>query len=94
MVRKMEVNILNYEKTVLEFEITDGDPILQEFIVNRLSENEGVDFASYKVEHPLIAKQKVIVKTKNKDALELTLAVLEELKNDILEFKKTLKKSK
>lgn len=90
----MEINVLNSEKTTFEFEIIGADHTIPELLTSKLSENSSVEFVSYRVDHPLVGKPRVIVKTKSKDALELTLSAIEELKSEIAEFKKSFKKSK
>ena len=90
----MEINILIQEKTVLEFELVGTDRTIPELLTGRLSESDAVEFVSYKVDHPLIGKPRIIVKTKTKDALELTLSAIDEIKGEIAELKKALKKSK
>jgi DNA-directed RNA polymerase subunit L len=86
----MEVN----EKTSLEFELGGVEHTIPELLTNRLSENEAVEFVSYKVDHPIVGKPRIIVKTKGKDALELTLSAIEDIRKDVEDFKKALKKSK
>lgn len=90
----MEINIVNQDKTLLEFEIIGADSALLEMIVERLSDNSAIEFVSCKVDHPLIGKPRIVVRAKNKDALELTLAAIEEIKKDASELKKMLDKSK
>ncbi len=90
----MEVNILNYEKTTLEFELVGAERAIPEMLTNKLSENSGVEFVSYKVEHPLIGNPKIIVKTKTKDALELTLTAVEDIREEVSQFRKAFKASK
>lgn len=90
----MEVKILNYEKTMLEFEMTGADTTIPELIANKLSDNSSVEFVSYKVSHPVIGHPRIIVKTKSKDALELTLEAIDEIKAEVSEFRKAFKKSK
>lgn len=90
----MEVNILNCEKTTLEFELVGAERAIPEMLTNKLSENSGVEFVSYKVEHPLVGSPKIIVKTKTKDALDLTLAAVEEIREEVSQFKKAFKASK
>ena len=90
----MEVNILTYEKTILEFELVGAERAIPEMLTNKLSESSGVEFVSYKVEHQLVGNQKIIVKTKTKDALELTLAAVEAIKAEVSQFKKAFKASK
>ncbi|MEW6529047.1 MAG: RpoL/Rpb11 RNA polymerase subunit family protein [Candidatus Micrarchaeota archaeon] len=87
----MEIKILNCEKTALELELYGCDSAIQELITNKLSQNDAVEFVSYKIDHPLTERYKMIVKTKNKDAIDVTTAAINELRNDIIEFKKALK---
>lgn len=88
----MEINVLAHEKTMLEFEIVGGEYTLPELLTGRLSEDDAVAFVSYKVDHPLVGKPRIIVKTKTKDALELTLSAIEGIKKDISEMKKSFRK--
>lgn len=90
----MEINVLVHDKSTLEFEIVGADSTIPEMLTSKLSEDEEVEFVSYKVEHPLVGKPKVIVKTKTKDPLELTISALEGIKKEIAEIKKAFKKSK
>ncbi len=90
----MEINILNHEKTSLEFEIVGGEYTVPELLTKKLSGNDAVEFVSYRVGHPLVGKPQIIVKTRTKDALELTLDALEEIKGEIAEFGKAFRKSK
>lgn len=89
----MKINMLNHEKKLLEFEIIEGDTAIPELLTNKLLENNDVAFASYRQEHPLIAKLKIIVRTKNKDALALTLETLTALKKETNEFRELFKKA-
>lgn len=90
----MEINIVAQEKTLLEFEISGADYTIPELIVARLFDDDGVEFASYKVDHPLVGKPRVIVRTKSKDALTLTLAAIAGIREDVSALRKELKKSK
>ncbi len=89
----MEINILNHEKNTLEFEISGAGASIPEMLTNKLSGSKSVEFVSYKIDHPLSGKPRVIVKTKSKDALEVTLEALEEIKGEVAEFRKAFKGS-
>ncbi len=89
----MEVKILNYEKSTLEFEIIGIDSTIPELITDRLSENDSIEIVSYKIDHPLTGNPRMIVKTKSEDALELTIKTIDEIMKDIATLKKEFKQS-
>jgi len=84
----MEIKILVNEKNVLELELGETDQSLAQLIAEKLSEDKDVEFAAYKLEHPLIARPKLYVRTKKGDAAKLVLGVLKEVKNEVGEFRK------
>lgn len=90
----MQVNFLKREKNEVEFEIVGMDVSIPEMLVAKLNENDSVDFAAYKLEHPLVANPLIYVKTKRKDAADVVLEALEKLKEEINEFRQTFKKAK
>lgn len=90
----VKINILACDKNMLEFEIIDDRYTISELLTGKLSDYDGVDFVAYDGGHPLIDKQKIIIKTKNKNALELTFTAIEELNSDLKEMKKFFKKTK
>lgn len=89
----MDINILKNEKDTLEFEIS-CDRAIPEMIVDELNRNPAVVFVAYKVEHPIIGKPKIVVRTKGKNALDVTLAALETISDRVDEFRKAFKKAK
>jgi len=84
----MEVKILLNEKNVLEMELKDADQSLAQLIATKLNEDKDVEFASYKMEHPLLSSPKLYVRTKKGDAAKLVLSKLEEIKKEVADFKK------
>ena len=84
----MEVKILVNEKNVVEVDLGDMDQSLAQLLVEKLNEDKDVDFASYKVEHPLTGTPKIFLRTKKGDASKLLLEKLDEVKNEVLDFKK------
>ncbi|MFA5077062.1 MAG: RpoL/Rpb11 RNA polymerase subunit family protein [Candidatus Micrarchaeia archaeon] len=91
----MEIKIINHEKTLLEFEIFGHESYtLPELITGALSKNDAVEFVSYKVDHPTVGKPRIVVRTKSKDALDLTLGAIDDMRSQITDLKKALKKAK
>jgi DNA-directed RNA polymerase subunit L len=83
----MEVKILVNEKNTLEMDLGDVDQSLAQLLAEKLNEDKDVEFASYKVEHPLVAAPKLYVRTKKGDPSKLVLEKLEEIKKEVGEFK-------
>ncbi len=84
----MEVKILVNEKNTLELELSEVDQSLAQLLAEKLSSEKSVDFAAFKLEHPIIGNPKIILKTKKGDPEKLVLEKLEEIKKDVADFKK------
>jgi DNA-directed RNA polymerase subunit L len=84
----MEVRILLNEKNTLEMEFVNADQALSQLLAEKLSGEKDVEFAASKVEHPLIASVKLIVKTKKGDPAKLVLEKLDEIKSEVSDFRK------
>ncbi|MEM2909372.1 MAG: DNA-directed RNA polymerase subunit L [Candidatus Bilamarchaeaceae archaeon] len=85
----MDIKFLKKEKNMLEVEIGDVDTSLLGLLVEKLNKSSGVEFAAYKMEHPLISTPRLIIKTKgNTSALEVAADALDEIKKETQEFKK------
>jgi DNA-directed RNA polymerase subunit L len=84
----MEVKVLLNEKNVLELELVGSDQSLSQLISERLNQDKDVEFASFKVEHPLLGSPKLYVRTKKGDASKLVLEKIEEIKNELADFRK------
>jgi DNA-directed RNA polymerase subunit L len=87
----MEIKMLKNEKNVAEFEMVGADIALPQLLVAKLNGEKDVEFAAFKKEHPLVGHPIVIVKTKKKDALGLVMDKVEEIKEEVEEFKKQFK---
>jgi len=61
----MKLNITKEDEEGFEIEIEGEDHTLCNLLVASLNKNDGVEFAAYKIEHPLIGKPKVFLKLKN-----------------------------
>jgi DNA-directed RNA polymerase subunit L len=84
----MEVKILSNEKNTLEMELAGADQSLAQLLAEKLSEDKDVEFASFKVEHPLVALPKLLVRTKKGEPAKLVLEKLAEIKSEVAEFRK------
>ena len=84
----MDIKILQNEKNVFEAELPDVDQSLAQVIAERLNQNPDVEFASYKLEHPIVAHPKLYVRTKKGEAAKLVLSTIAEIKDEVSEFKK------
>ncbi len=83
----MDVKILVNEKNTLEMDLSDTDQSLAQLLAEKLNADSDVEFASYKVEHPLVACTKLFVRTKKGDPAKLVLEKLEEIKSEVAEFR-------
>jgi len=84
----MEVKVLVKEKNVLELEFKGGDQSLAQMLAEKLNEDKSVEFAAYKVDHPLVALPRLIVRTKKGDPGKLVLEKLKEIKGEVADFRK------
>ena len=84
----MEVKVIKKEKNVLELEFDGADQSLAQVLAQKLNEDKDVEFAAYKLEHPLIAQPRLVVRTKKGDPSKLLLSKLKELKDEVADFKK------
>jgi DNA-directed RNA polymerase subunit L len=83
----MDVKILAKEKNVIELEMNGCDQSLAQLLAEKLSDDKDVEFASFKMEHPLVSQPKLYVRTKKGDPGKLVLEKLEELKKELLDFR-------
>ncbi len=83
----MEVKILTNDKNVLEMELNGADQSLAQLLAEKLTEDKDVEFASYKVEHPLVGEPKLYVKTKKGEPGKLVLEKLEEIRKEVADFR-------
>ena len=85
----MEVKFITKEKNIVEVEVTGVDTSLLNALVEKLTNTKGVEMAAYKVEHPMVGKPTLMVKTKGaSNALTVLTKALDELESDTEEFKK------
>ncbi len=84
----MEIKVLVNEKNVIELELAGADQSLAQIIAEKLNKDKDVEFASYKVEHPILGLPTLYVRTKKADASKIVLETLEGIKKELADFKK------
>jgi len=87
----MDVKIISNEKNALEFEMVGMDTAIPQLLVTKLNADKGVEFAGFKKEHPVVGNPKIVVRTKKKDAMDVVLEKIEEIKEEVETFKKEFK---
>ena len=91
----MEINLLKKDKKEIEFEIGGGeDTTLGEILVFKLNQLPEVDFAAYKIEHPLTGCPRIYLRVKKGDPLKAIGKAITELKKEIAEFRALVSKLK
>lgn len=83
----MDVKVLVKEKNTLEMELGGVDQSLAQLLAEKLNEDKDVEFASFKLEHPVVASPKLYVRTKKGDPSKLVLEKLDELKKELTGFR-------
>lgn len=78
----MNVRILRESKEELEFEVEGETYTLANLLNNYLLKQDGVNSA-FKVEHPLIPRFKMLIRTHGKSPVGALKKALEEITNDI-----------
>ncbi len=84
----MDIKITKQEKNLLEVDFGGVDQSIPHLLVSRLNKDEDTEFAAYKLEHPVMSSPKLILRTKEGDALKLFTDTLEGIKKDVEDFKK------
>lgn len=85
----MEVKIKKESDRELEFEIIGEKTILNP-LKQKLLEYEEVEFAEWRVEHPLISNPEFFVRVGKGKVKEVVKKAIEDLKRDIEELQKQL----
>lgn len=90
----MELKIISAGEKEVEFEIVGGEYTLAELLTSRLNQKKEVEFASYRVAHPLVSNPCIYVRVSSGRALTLITDTLEELKEEVAAFREALGKAK
>ena len=87
----MEVTIFKNEKNSVEVGVKGIDKAVMQALVEKLTEDSGVEFAAFKTTHPIVGFPVIFLKTKRKDALDLLVGTIENMETEIEEFTKKFK---
>lgn len=60
----MEIKIVSESDNWIELEVTGEDPALLDALSELLQESDGVEYAGFRIDHPLTGKMFLIVRTK------------------------------
>lgn len=83
----MAVHVLAKEKDVIELEFEGMDQSLVQLLAEKLSAEKDVEFAGFKVDHPVVGKPRLYVKARKGDPVALIAAKLEEMREEVKDFK-------
>ena len=90
----MNVDVRKLEKNYLEIALVDEDVSLADSLREIIVEDKDVEFASARLEHPQVGHPVIIIRTKSKNALDLLINAVTQLKGSADEFRAALKSSK
>jgi len=90
----MKLNIISNEKNTLEFYIEGERHTMPNYLKEKITPMEGVEFCAYKLDHPLDKKAKFIVKTSGKSPKKIVEDAIKKAKEELSEFKKEVEKLK
>ena len=89
----MKIEVLREEKDLLEFKLKGERHSFPGLLVNNLLKHENVEFASYKLEHPMDKDSVIIVKTSGKSPKKILLDCSKQVRQDMDEFAKKAKQA-
>ncbi|HPM85853.1 MAG: RpoL/Rpb11 RNA polymerase subunit family protein [Candidatus ainarchaeum sp.] len=88
----MKLSVITNEKDTLEFYMEGERYTVANYLKEKISLMDGVDFCAYKLDHPLDNRARFILKAKNpKKALN---EAIKQAREEISEFKSTVEKIK
>ncbi|MGI6589057.1 MAG: DNA-directed RNA polymerase subunit L [Candidatus Iainarchaeum sp.] len=88
----MKLSVVANEKDTLEFYMEGERHTVANYLKEKISSMDGVDFCAYKLDHPLDNRAKFIIKAKNpKKALT---DAIKQAKEELSEFKSSMEKIK
>ncbi len=85
------MKIISKDKNTLEIETEGIDHSLLQMLSDRLSSEKGIEFVSYKVEHPLVGHPKLVIRTKSGDPQKILLKAVSEIKKEVEDFRSQFK---
>lgn len=88
----MEVEILKDEKTELQFKLKGETHTVGTLLRKELVNDSAIEFAGYRVEHPLLNEIIFTIKTSRKDPRKALKDALDRVEEQFDEFQKQIKK--
>jgi len=87
--KRIEIDILEHGPTILRFRVDGETHTLFNALRIELLNDEDVEFAAYKIEHPLFDRIEFIVRTRKGDPLEAVRRAVNRLRRKLSSMKKS-----
>ena len=89
------IKIVKSDKNLLEAEILDEDKhSIPNLLVKYLLKDDRVEYAGYRIPHPLVSYPRIVVRTREGySPLEVLKSVIEKIINDVNNFEKAFLKA-
>ncbi|MHA1589891.1 MAG: DNA-directed RNA polymerase subunit L [Candidatus Njordarchaeales archaeon] len=91
--QKMRIEILEYGPTTLRFKVYGETHTLFNALRVELLSDDDVEFAAYKIEHPLFDRVEFVVRTRQGDPLEAIRRAVNRLRRKLINLKKKFQKA-
>jgi len=88
----VELNVLNKSNDTIEIEIIGERHTFPNLLRSELLKDSKVEFAAYKLEHPMDTSSKLVVKTKSGKPEKALTEAIKRIEEQISDFKKEIKK--
>ena len=90
----MEIEVIKNEKDCLEIALKGEEYGIANALKELLLEDEKVEFAAYRMDHPLVASPVLVVRTKEGSPLAALKSAVRKLRKEAGEFRDALKDAK
>ncbi len=90
----MKIHVINKDENYLEFEIEGEDSTFPNALRDVLLRDDEVEFVSCTVEHPILSRPKVVLRTKGKKPLTALKEAVKKLGRAAGEVRASMKKTK
>jgi DNA-directed RNA polymerase subunit L len=90
----MEIEILKSEKNYIEIAVKGDEYGIASAVKDLLLEDKDIEFAAYRIDHPLVGKPTLMVRTKEGNPLNAVKYALKKLKKNASDFKDAIKEAK
>ena len=89
----MELEVLRHEKNMLEFRLKGERHTFPNLLRNELLKDPKVEFAAYKLNHPMDSDSMLVLKTKGKTPKKALQDAVKRIDSLLSEFKRKAQKS-